>query len=158
MLSFSESLKEACRILEHAVLSSVFNYGLPSYRLLGYAVLWFGIGVGILMFPTALESRQEESITPATIVSAIQAAGQATPAPRPPVYSRPLRPLAAAGTLLSSIIPGKQAALFTECQPSHSSKLLRLEFSRWIAGISLLIYSCVTIALVGLSGLTKRRT
>jgi uncharacterized protein YjbI with pentapeptide repeats len=133
-----DAVEGITKLVEDSAIRWLFNYGIPSYRLLAYALVIFAVGTAVLTAPGALRSQ-----TDATIMTA-------------QLYGR--APVAAA-TFLASVLPGDKAKVLTSWKPSclpidgiHSPT-----FEQFTVLMSALIYLCVTGAVASLTGLIKRK-
>jgi uncharacterized protein YjbI with pentapeptide repeats len=135
------ALRELHVLLENWIVGGIFNYGVPSYRMLGVAFLLFILGVLILAFPQALIPLAPNATTPG------------------PPGSIAIRLLRAIATFSATVLPGEKAAFLTQWKPSPCQiyKNSGLTFVQVSALLSWLMYACATISIASLAGLIKRK-
>jgi uncharacterized protein YjbI with pentapeptide repeats len=128
-------------LVEDWTVGGMFNYGVPSYRMLGISLLCFLLGVFVLTFPNSLVP-----LTPNA-----SATGQAG--------SKFTRAIRATTTFFATVVPGEKATVLTHWKPSPFAVYqgAPLTFVQVTALLSWLVYASATIAIASLAGLIKRK-
>jgi uncharacterized protein YjbI with pentapeptide repeats len=136
-----DALHDLRLLAEDWIIGGIFNYGVPSYRMLAVALLFFLLGVIVLAFPQALVPLDPNVKAAVQAGSNLVRAGRATLA------------------FLATVLPGEKASLLTHWKPSPFPiyQGSAFTFVQVAALLSWLMYASATIAIASLAGLIKRK-
>ena len=136
-----DALHDLHLLVEDWTVGGIFNYGVPSYRMLVVALLLCLLGVIVLAFPHALVPLDPNVTATVQPDSSLVRAARAT------------------DTFFAAVLPGEKATLLTHWKPSPFPiyQGSALTFVQVTALLSWLMYASATIAIASLAGLIKRK-